>query len=272
MLFSSGGAAIKACSLTAWQVAAFRAGVAALALFVLLPESRRRWTWRTLLVGIAYATTMILFVAGNKLTTAANTIFLQSTAPLYLLLIGPWLLHEPIRRPDILVMIALACGLALLLAGTQPTVASAPDPATGNLLALLSGISFAFGLAGLRWLARSDAVPPALVAANVLAFVFCLPMALPVTSSRPVDWLVILGLGCVQVGLAYRLLAAGVRHVPALEVSLLLLLEPVLNPIWAWIVHGESPGHLSLAGGAVVLAATTSRTLLTWLTASPAEG
>jgi drug/metabolite transporter (DMT)-like permease len=246
--------------------------VAALALLALLPESRRRWTWRTLLVGSAYAATMILFVAGNKLTTAANTIFLQSTAPLYLLLLGPFLLHEPIRRSDVLVMLALAAGLALLLAGTQPSVASAPDPATGNLLALLSGVSFALGLTGLRWLARTDDVGPALVASNVLAFLFCLPMALPVTASRPSDWLVIAGLGCVQVGLAYRLLAAGVRHVPALEVSLLLLLEPVLNPIWAWMVHGEAPGHLSLAGGAVVLAATTSRALLTRLTASPAQG
>lgn len=225
-----------------------------------------------MLVAVAYSATMILFVAGNKLTTAANTIFLQSTAPLYLLLIGPLLLHEPIRRPDVVVMIALACGLALLLAGSQATAVTAPDPARGNLLALLSGVTMAFGLAGLRWLSRADAVPPALVAANVIAFLFCLPMALPVTSSRPTDWLVILGLGCVQVGLGYRLLAAGVRHVPALEVSLLMLLEPVLNPIWAWVVHGESPGTLSLAGGAVVLVATTSRTLLAWLTASPAEG
>src|SRR6185436_18210309 len=96
-LFSTGGAAIKATSLTGWQVASFRSAVAAAALAAFLPGARRRWTWGTVAVGAAYAATMVLFVLSNKLTTAANTIFLQSTAPLYLLLLGPWLLHEPIR-------------------------------------------------------------------------------------------------------------------------------------------------------------------------------
>ncbi|HLS47395.1 MAG TPA: hypothetical protein VK012_02685, partial [Gemmatimonadales bacterium] len=91
LLFSTGGAAIKATTLTAWQVAGFRSGVAALVLFLLLPESRRGWSWRTLLVGISYAATLLLFVLANKLTTSANTIFLQSTAPLYILILSPLL-------------------------------------------------------------------------------------------------------------------------------------------------------------------------------------
>src|SRR3989442_11806346 len=90
LLFSIGGAGIKACALTSWQVAGFRSGIAALVLFLLLPDSRRGWTRRTALVGASYAATMILFVLANKLTTSANTIFLQSTAPLYILLLGPW--------------------------------------------------------------------------------------------------------------------------------------------------------------------------------------
>ena len=98
LLFSTGGAAIKACSLTGWQVAGFRSGVAAVALWLLVPGARRQWNWRTLLAGIFYAATLILFVTANKLTTSANAIFLQSTAPLYLLLLGPLVLREPVRR------------------------------------------------------------------------------------------------------------------------------------------------------------------------------
>ncbi|MFO0567651.1 MAG: EamA/RhaT family transporter, partial [Polyangiaceae bacterium] len=86
LCFSTGGAAIKATSLGAFQVASFRSGVAALAMLLLLPRARARWSWRALLVGLAYASTMVLFVSSNKLTTAANTIFLQSSAPLYVLL------------------------------------------------------------------------------------------------------------------------------------------------------------------------------------------
>ena len=81
VLFSTGGAAIKASALSTWQVASFRSGIAALVLLVALPSARRFWTRRSLLVGLAYAATTILYVAANKLTTAANAIFLQSTAP-----------------------------------------------------------------------------------------------------------------------------------------------------------------------------------------------
>ena len=131
-LFSTGGAAIKAVSLSAWQVASFRSGVAALALLLVLPRSRRFWQPRLLVVGAAYAATMILFVAGNKLTTAANTIFLQSTAPIYLLLLGPWLLKEPVRRSDWAFTASLAAGMALFFIGTEPAQATAPRDTTGS--------------------------------------------------------------------------------------------------------------------------------------------
>jgi pterin-4a-carbinolamine dehydratase len=108
LLFSTGGAAIKATALSAWQVACFRSGLAALALLIAMPAWRRFWSPRAMLVGLAYAATMIGYVTGNKLTTAANTIFLQSTAPIYLLLLGPLLLREKVRRSDLLFTAALA--------------------------------------------------------------------------------------------------------------------------------------------------------------------
>lgn len=266
-LFSTGGAAIKATTLTSWQVAGFRSGIAALAVLLLVPAARRRWSGPVVLVALAYAATMILFVVGNKLTTAANTIFLQSTAPLYVLLLGPWLLHEPIRRRDLLFMVAVAAGLVLFFVGAEEPIATAPDPVRGNLLALLSGVTWAFTVVGLRWLgsraAENSADNPAVVtvvAGNTLALAFCLPWALPVQQATAVDWAVVAYLGIFQIGLAYLFLTAGIRRVPALEAATLLLVEPALNPIWAWLVHGEQPGAWALAGGALILGATLVKT------------
>ena len=258
-LFSTGGAAIKAASFTAWQVASFRSAVAAAALLLVVPESRRAWSWRIAPVGAAYAATLILFVLSTRLTTAANAIFLQSTAPLYLLLLGPWLLHEPIRRSDIGYMAALAAGLSLFALGGQRALATAPNPHAGNMLALGSGLARALTLAGLRWLSRrkaGSAGMAAVTAGNLMAFLAALPLALPVASARPSGVALILYLGIFQIGLAYWCVTRAVRHVTAFEATTTLLLEPVLNPVWTWLVHGERPGAWPLAGGAVILSAT----------------
>ncbi|MBI3949108.1 MAG: DMT family transporter [Acidobacteria bacterium] len=266
LLFSTGGAAIKATTLSSWQVAGFRSGVAALALVLMMPAARRAWSWRTVAIGTAYAATLIFFVRANKLTTAANTIFLQSTAPLYILLLAPLLLREPIRRRDVTFMAALAAGLGLLFVGVEPPVASAPDPMQGNFFAALSGVCYALTLTGLRWMGKQEeraagSSLAALVSGNAIAFLVCLPWALPFTGGNTTDWIMVGYLGVFQIGLAYVLLTGAMRHVPALETSLLLLLEPVLNPVWAWLAHGEKPGAWSLFGGAIILLATTLKTV-----------
>jgi len=190
----------------------------------------------------------VLFVAGNKLTTSANTIFLQSTAPLYLLLLGPWLLAERARRSDLLVLAVAACGLALFLVQAEPVQRTAPDPVQGNLCALGSGVCWAFTLVGLRWLSSGPTGGSA-------------PWTFPIRGVRPLDGLLIAYLGVFQIGLAYALLVRGMRNARALEASLLLLLEPALNPIWTWLVHRETPSSWALAGGALVLAATTGKSV-----------
>jgi drug/metabolite transporter (DMT)-like permease len=272
-LFSTGGAAIKATSLTAFQRASFRSAVAAAALVVLLPAARRAWPGpRALLVAVAYAATMVTFVLANSYGTAASAIFLQSVAPLYLLALSPWLLREPVTRRDLAFMAALACGLALLLTGQEAPTRTAPDPALGTACGIGSSIGWALTVLGLRWLARAegDDAPTAhaIVLGNVVACVACLPWALPVAESTAADWAVIVYLGVFQIGVAYALLARGLAHVPALEASLLLLLEPVLNPLWAWLAHGERPSALTLAAGAVILSATAVKVLADSLTAA----
>lgn len=265
LLFSTGGAAIKACGHPAWQVAGFRSGIAALALFLLLPTARRRPSRGQLGVACAYAATLILYVLSNKLTTASNTIFLQSTAPLYVLLLARVWLDEPIRGRDLAFMAALAVGMAFYFVGVEAPSDTAPDPALGNVLAAASGLAWAFTVAGLRWLARHEYAAGAEVQGlaigatvwgNVIVFAVCLGPAWPLSAGTPTDWLWVLYLGIFQIGLAYVFLTRGVRLVPALPAALLLLVEPVLNTLWAWWLHGEVPGAWARAGAGVIFVAT----------------
>ena len=263
VLFSTGGAVIKAATLTPWQVASFRSGVAALALLLVVPEARKGWSWRVAPVGAAYAATLILFVLATRLTTAANAIFLQSTAPLYLLLLGPWLLREPIRRADVVYILAIAAGMSCFAFGSERAMATAPDPRTGNACALASGFFWALALAGLRWLSRGlggGAGMAAVAAGNIMAFLAALPLALPVAAWGLGGVTAIVYLGAFQIGLAYWCLTRAMRQVTAFEATTILLLEPALNPVWVWLIHGERPGGWPIAGGAAILSATLVNT------------
>jgi DME family drug/metabolite transporter len=262
LLFSLGGAGIKATELTSWQVAGFRSGIAALVFLLLIPEARRGWSWRSLVVGSTYAATMILFVLANKLTTSANTIFLQSAAPLYVLLLAPWILRERGRRSDLFVMALVVVGLSLFFVGSEAPLRTAPDPVRGNLLGAAAGVTWALTIMGMRRLGRSGGAAPlsAALAGNLIAMAVSLPFALPVANAGPADAAIIVGLGVFQIGLAYVFLIRGLRDVPAFEAMILLLLEPALNPIWSWMIHGERPGAWSLAGGALILGASVLKT------------
>jgi len=267
-LFSTGGAAIKAADFTGWQIAGLRSGIAALAILLITPAARRGWTGRAVLVGFAYAACLTLFVLANRLTTAANTIFLQSTAPLYLLILSPWLLREPIRRQDLGFMSAVGLGLALFFVTAPAPVATAPDPVRGNILALISGFCWALTVCGLRWLGAGNgsqgSAIAAVVSGNVTAFLVALPLAWPLGTHSAAGWTVVIYLGVFQIAVAYVLVTSGLRHIPALEATLILLIEPVLNPVWAWLFQGERPGPWALLGGAIILGSTT---LKGWLDA-----
>ncbi|GIW41976.1 MAG: membrane protein [Candidatus Binatia bacterium] len=256
VLLSTGGAAIKASSLSSWQVAGLRSGIAAILLFALVPGARKAWGKSDVLVALPYAATLVLYVTANKLTTAANTIFLQSTAPLYVLLLSPFLLREHLDRRDVPYLLAFAVGLALFFVGRESPHETAPEPLLGNLVALSSGSTWGLTLVGLRWLARSEregSALPAVVCGNGLAFLACLPLALPLREMAPLDALLVFYLGSVQIALSYVLMTSGFRRVSATEGTFLLLLEPVLNPVWAWWFHAERPALLACLGGVVVL-------------------
>jgi drug/metabolite transporter (DMT)-like permease len=269
ILFSTGGAGIKVEAFTAAQVSVMRSGIAAIVLWFWLRRLDRRgdlsWSPRALLAGVIYAAMLTLFVSATKLTTAANAIFLQSTAPLYILILAPLVLGERFRARDLVYLAALGVGLVCCFLGRPPATATASNPALGNLLGAASGLVWALTLISLRYVGRSDrsgsSSLPAVVAGNAFACLVALPMALPIPAASAAEWATVVYLGVFQIGLAYLCLAVAISRLPALEISLLLLLEPVLNPIWTWLIRGEDPGRWTIAGGAVILTATAAKIL-----------
>jgi drug/metabolite transporter (DMT)-like permease len=263
VLFSTGGAAIKMSVLSSWQVACLRSGIATLVLAAVWPVGRRGWTHRTLLIAIAYAACVVSFVSATKLTTAANAIYIQSTAPLYILLAAPALLGERFQRRDVLIALLIGMGLLCFFISADAPRASAPNPLAGNALAVVSGVTYAGMLMGFRWMQRPGRgqTDPAtvIIAGNLVAALVCAPMAFPLPPMGALDWSVVGFLGVVQIGIAYVLVTRGVKHVPAFEASLILLLEPTLNPVWTWLTVGEAPTLAAILGGVLILTATVAK-------------
>ena len=264
LLFSTGGAGIKVAAFSGVQVSALRSGIAAVALLLFM-RGRIEWSPQVGLAGMVYAATLTLFVLSTKLTTSANAIFLQSTAPLYLLLLGPLVLGEHFKRRDLVYLLAVALGLVSCFVGQPAASVTAPDPVRGNLLGVVCSITWALTLVALRYVERDHSRPglgmSAVAFGNLFAAIAALPFAWPLPAASVEEWATIVYLGVCQIGLAYVCLTVAIRHLPALEVSLLLLIEPVLNPVWTWILRGEQPGTWTIVGGGIILTATALRSL-----------
>ncbi len=163
-------------------------------------------------------------------------------------------------------MAIIAVGNGLFLCRQPAREPTAPNPMLGNILGAVPVSRYALVHHGSA-MARSGSTSAAATIGRRLLrqspgrSVMALPMALPVTSSTPSDWAIVVFLGVFQIGVAYAFLVRGVARVPALEASLILLAEPVLSPIWAWLVHGEAPTAWALAGGAIILGATVAMTM-----------
>ncbi len=269
MLFSVSGVGVKACGLSAWQISAGRGAFAALTLWVLLPEARRKWSGRLLPAAVAIAAAKLTYVWAAKETTAANAILLQSSAPLWVTLLSPAVLGERIRKRDLGALAVCAVGLYLLFGARIENTALSPNILGGNIVAGISGVCWACVILSLRRL-RGDGAAAAAVAGNALAAVAAGSVVLfdPCcwVDGTASDWAIVAGLGVIQNGLAYVCLVRGLALIPAARASIIQLIEPVLNPLWAGLVYAsERPGIVTVVGGLLVLggslvpAAITSR-------------
>ena len=257
ILWSSGGVVIKLSSLSAWTMVFGRAFVAALFFLVVLRVSLRGARLST---AVAYAGTMITFILATKLTTAANAVFLQYSGSAYVLVLGPWLLRERLRRTDVACAMASLIGVSLVLLGGADA-----GRWSGNLVAAASGVFFASTIVLMRRDARAGSALPSTALGNVIAAAIAAPFAtFDRATFTPTSLLVVGYLGAIGIGLAYLLFTHGLKTTSASKASVLAALEPVLNPLWVALAISERPSGWSLVGGAlVVVAIATSATLST---------
>ena len=266
VLWSTGGLLIKWIAWPALAVAGMRSALAAIVLLCVLREWRPRWSWWLGSGALAGAASMLGFVVATKLTTAANAIFLVYTAPLYVALLSPWVLHEPIRRGDWLTLLLAVLGLGCFC-GEQLTLAGW----VGNGCALGSGLATAWLVVCLRKHAATSPLSMLLLA-NILVAVVGVPWMCAAMPDA-VSWGLLLIAGVGQLGLPLVLYGKAIPHVRAIEAVLIPVLEPVLNPVWVWVFVGEAPSGWALLGGVIVLGAVTARGLaMVWPTPREREG
>jgi drug/metabolite transporter (DMT)-like permease len=200
--------------------------------------------------------TVLCFVGATKLTTAANAILLQYTAPVWVALFSHYFLKERVTGRDWLFIVIVLLGMLLFF------IDRLSDSGTmGNGLAILSGIAFAALICALRRQKEGSPIG-SIVLGNILTAVFAIPwMMHPVADAK--SWLCLVLLGIFQIGLSYALFSEAIKHVSALEGILVPVIEPVLNPVWVILVVGEAPGRWSLVGGLIVI---SSVLIHSWIT------
>ena len=266
LLWSTGGVFIKLTTLDAFAVNLGRSLFAAITVAVFTYRKGLRLDKFTLITSFLYAGTLTCFVYASKNTTAANAIFLQYTAPIYILILAPFILKEKFRFSDLITVVICLAGMSLFFLEPQNTENKlATNVFWGNVAALVSGLFFGLYFILLRH-PRSLQKNPALSVfyGNTLIVLLMPPLILnrPPTQINSNDILAILFLGIFQIGIAYVLftngVAAGVR---SLDASIIGFIEPLLNPIWVFLIIGERPSIWAIVGGAIIIAAVIFHTI-----------
>lgn len=263
LLWSTAGVMIK---LVDWNVGAIwstRSAIAATALWLIRRPSSvgiSAAEWRA---ACALAATTGLFILANKLTTAANAILIQYSAPIWVALLASWLLGERPSRLDWLTIATVIGGVVLFFV-EQLTF----DHVAGNLVALGAGVAFALNVTAFRKVALTtgrtgplDPLRPMLLG-NVIGAVLGAPFLVMSPPPGLTGWSALVALGLFQQAAAYLLYAWSIRHATALEATLIPVIEPILSPVWVAIAFGERPGPWALVGGAIVIGAVTARATL----------
>jgi drug/metabolite transporter (DMT)-like permease len=255
LCWSLGGLLIKSVA-TAWPGLAVAGGRGLIAALFLLATNRglrfhfSRAQW---LGAVSYAAVTITFCVANTLTTAANAILLQYTAPVWVALLGAWLLGERTTRADWFTIAAVLGGMTLFFADSLELKHLA-----GNTIAVVSGGCFAL-MAVLLRKQKDTSASESIILGNLIAFVVGLPWIVRAPALSANGWFALAVLGVVQLGVSYWLYARAIKHVTALEAVLIPVIEPILNPVWVLLAMHERPTPLALAGGAIVLGAVTLR-------------
>ncbi|QYO65797.1 DMT family transporter [Leptolyngbya sp. 7M] len=259
LLWSTGGLFIKLTSLDAYQVTFFRSFFAAVVVMIVTRKDGLKINTFGIFTSIIYAMLLFLFVWATKMTTAANAIFLQYTAPIYILILAPFLIGERFRFRDLLTVVVVLGGMSLFFVGKLEI-----SDYQGNIAALFSGIFLGLYILLLRH-PRAEGFNPAIavIYGNLLLAILNAPAGISALPTMVfLDWFAVIFLGVFQIGISYILFIKGVRGgTRPLDASLIGFIEPLLNPVWVFIFIGERPAPWALVGAAIVISAIALHTL-----------
>lgn len=254
LIWSSGGLAIKLVDWNPMAITGVRSALAAITLIVLF---RRKLSFKLSPIGMAaagYAGLLITNVVATKWTTSANAILLAYTAPVYVALLAPWLLKEKTNRSDWFFIFATVGGMVLFFLDKL-----SPTGMWGNIVAVSTGMSYAVFTLCMRAQKASSPVE-SVILGHLLTFTCGLPFMF--TGMPSVEtWLGLVYLGIFQQGVSLALYTWAIKRLGALEAILIMMLEPIFNPVWVALGYGEMPGMWAIIGGVIVISAVTLRGL-----------
>lgn len=261
ILWSTGGLFIKATHLNPFEVSFGRSLLATITIVIFTRSEGFGLNRISAITSVLYAALLILFVVATKMTTAANAIFLQYTAPVYVLILEPIFYKEKFRGRDFVTVAACVAGMSLFFVGKLR-----PQDVSGNLFALASGVCFALFFLLLRHSkARQVNRAASAIYGNLIAVVICAPAFFGAMKRgiSPEDYARIAYLGIVQIGFAYLLFTAAMaRGLRSLDAGIIGYVEPVLNPIWVFLFLGERPSGWAIIGGAIIIASVIAHMLI----------
>lgn len=253
-LWSIAGIFIKWISWNPLLIAGFRSVMAALVLGIFMMMTGRKFKVNkfSILAGIGLSGCCITFVIANKLTTAANAIVLQYTAPVFILILSAVFLKMKLKGRDIGVVVITVIGIALFFFDQL-----SPGSIAGNILAIIGGVFLAIMFISVGQVADDDSIR---MSGILLAHVFTSVIGISSLFFVPfqptsIEILYVVILGIFQLGIPYVLFSLASKYCPPLACSLIGTLEPLLNPVWVFLFYGEAPGVWALFGAVIVIAA-----------------
>lgn len=257
-LWSMGGLLIKLIDWHPFAIAGMRSFIASLVILAFIKRPVFHFSFAQVAAAVSYAVTMILFVIANKTTTAANAILLQYIAPVLTAFIGAALLKERTRIEHWISILFVAAGMIIMfmdeIGGGQMF---------GNMIALCSALTFSLYFVFMRMQKEGSPFESNILAHWITAGI-CLAASffLPSPQFTLKASAAMLVLGTVQMGIPSILISIGIKRVSALSANLIAVIEPVFNPVWVFLIIGEFPGWNTVIGGAVIIAAVTTVSLI----------
>ena len=256
LMWSVGGLFIKLVDLSPIAITGTRSIAAALVFLIYLKKPQLYWNRYFIIGVISYAAMMLLYVFSIRLTTAANAIFLEFTAPIYVVILGYFVLNERITIFDILSMFVIFSGMTLFFIDELSFYGF-----WGKIMAAVAGVCL--GVVTIMIRKENESAFQIVLIGNILTALICIPfMFAGFQETASTDWFIIFVLGIVQLGIPYILYTKALRQVKALDAILVSMIEPILNPFWVYIFVGEKMGEWALFGGILVLSGSIGRAII----------